>query len=90
MRPSAACTRNQVGSVCGDVDRAVEVGPEHARTALPEPLNGLWRWVAVWVAPSGADYRHLRPGLFQEVVGGCGAAAVVRHLQDVDLLPVGD
>jgi hypothetical protein len=83
MRTAAARVGNEIGSVGADVNEAVEVGAVDLRATGSEPSYGLWRRVAVGIAPTCADDGDARPHLLDECVGRGRAAAVVRDLEHV-------
>jgi hypothetical protein len=66
-------------------DRAVAVRPQDSGARCGEPVQRCLGRVAIWVAGARRGHRHLRPGCLDEGFSRRGLAAVVRHLEQVDL-----
>lgn len=77
--------RQQVGTVGRDLYRAIQVGPEDLRPIALEAGDGLGRRVAVIVVHADADNGNARVERLHQRLRRRRAAAVVRHLEHVEL-----
>ena len=84
-RRSALGSNRHLARLEADDDRAVAVRAEDSGACRGEPIHRRLGRVAVWVARARRGYRHLRPGCLDEGLRRRGPAAVVRHLEQVDL-----
>jgi hypothetical protein len=75
----------KVGSVCGDLDRAIEVGSEDPHSTLPQARDCVRGRVAVFVVGADADHSYSRMQRVEQRLGRRRAAAVMRDLQHVEL-----
>jgi hypothetical protein len=84
-RPNALGSNRHPTRLEPDDDRAVAVRAQDSCACRGEPIQGRLGRVAIWVAGARRGHRHLRPGCLDEGFSGRGLAAMVRHLEQVDV-----
>ena len=84
-RRNALGSNRHLARLEADDDRAVAVRSEDSGACRGEPIQRRLGRVAIWVAGARRGHRHLRPGCLDEGFRRRGLAAVVRHLEQVDL-----